>query len=102
MHITAYTGPDTQILQMSLPKRFCWTRFGVEAGQSVDHILLRKEQERRANSGVFFWGIGSAVGRSITELLRQTQLPEVLFSPIKSNPRAVDTTPATVVAWTKA
>jgi hypothetical protein len=87
---------------VTLPACFCWTRFGTEAGQAIDEIFERKEQERTANGGVFFWGIGNAVGPSIRELLRCTEIPEVLFSPIRSVPRLADAEPPAVVAWTAA
>jgi hypothetical protein len=87
---------------VTLPACFCWTRFGTEAGQSIDQIFERKEQERLANAGIFFWGIGNAIGPSIRELLRRTEYPEVLFSPIKSAPRLADINPPSVVAWTTA
>lgn len=87
---------------MPVPRCFVWTRFGTEAGQSISNILQRKEAERVANGGVFYWGIGNAVGPSILELLRQSDEPEVLFSPIKSNPRRDDVAPESVVAWTAA
>src|SRR5258708_7434646 len=85
---------------MPLPDYFCWTRFGTEAGQRIDHILARKERERVANGGLFIWGIGNAVGPSIGELTRRTTNPEVLFSPIKSEPKLLDVSPPAVVAWT--
>jgi hypothetical protein len=87
---------------MTVPQCFVWTRFGTEAGQSISDILRRKEQERSANGGVFYWGIGNAVGPSILELLRKSSEPEVLFSPIKSAPRRGDVAPESVVAWTAA
>jgi hypothetical protein len=87
---------------MRVPECFVWTKFGTEAGQAVSDILRRKEGERTANGGVFYWGIGNAVGPSILELLRKSAEPEVLFSPIKSAPRKNDVTPETVVAWTVA
>jgi hypothetical protein len=87
---------------MALPEVFCWTRFGTEAGQSVEHIFARKEQERIANAGLFFWGIGNAIGPSMIELLRRTDSPEALFSPIQSAARREDAIPSTVVAWTQA
>jgi hypothetical protein len=62
----------------------------------------RKEQERTANEGSFFWGIGNAIGPSIKELLRHTSRPEVIFSPIKSTARVEDAQPHAVVAWTSA
>jgi len=87
---------------LSVPPCFVWTRFGTEAGQSVLDILRRKEKERAANGGVFYWGIGNAVGPSILELLRRSVEPEVLFSPIKSAPKRDDVAPEAVVAWTAA
>lgn len=87
---------------MRLPRYFCWSRFGTEAGQSIEHILVRKEQERIANGGMFLWGIGSALRPSMQELLRRTKEPEVLFSPIKSVARMKDAEPTAVAAWTSA
>jgi hypothetical protein len=85
---------------MNIPLQFCWTRFGTEAAQSIDQILVRKEEERQANHGLFLWGIGNAVGPSILELVRRASVPEVIFSPIKSAPREEDVSPPAVVAWT--
>lgn len=87
---------------MPLPECYCWTRFGTEAGQSIDQILARKEQERTANAGVFFWGIGNAIGPSMLELLRRTESPEAVFSPIRSAPRREDSRPSSIAAWTAA
>ena len=92
--------PQRRKRKMSLPEWFCWTRFGTEAGQRINEILDRKEQERVANNGMFFWGIGNALGPSMKELLRHAPDPEVLFSPMKSSPRAEDVAPPAVVAWT--
>lgn len=84
---------------MTLPEFFCWTRFGAEAGQSTADILERKEEERVSNNGVFFWGIGNALGPSMVELVRRHGSPEVVFSPIRSAPKRVDVFPAAVAAW---
>lgn len=85
---------------MCLPEYFCWTRYGTEAGESFSLILSRKESERRANGGVFLWGIGNALGPSIGSLVQRTARPKVVFSPIRSLPRACDVTPEQVVRWT--
>jgi hypothetical protein len=87
---------------MRVPDCFVWTKFGTEAGQSIVEILRRKEDERKANEGVFYWGIGNAIGPSVVELLRRLNSPDVLFSPIKSAPRRQDVAPESVVAWTTA
>ncbi len=87
---------------MSYPSSFVWSRFGTEAGQNIDSILRRKERERAANEGLFFWGIGNAVGPSVAALVAQTDEPVVLFSPIKSPARLEDAQPKRVVTWTAA
>lgn len=87
---------------MPFPISFVWSRFGTEAGQAIDSILHRKEQERVANDGVFYWGIGNAVGPSVAALVAQAETPEVLFSPIKSPARLEDARPECVVTWTAA
>ncbi|HYR88437.1 MAG TPA: hypothetical protein VE422_30440 [Terriglobia bacterium] len=86
---------------MAIPERFCWTRFGTEAGQTIESILARKENERAANGGMFLWGIGNAIGPSFKELLRREANPQALFSPIKSPPKAEDVSPPAVAAWTR-
>lgn len=85
-----------------LPEVFCWTRFGGEAAEPVEHILTRKEGERLANGGVFLWGIGNAIGPSILELMQRTARPRVIFSPIKTEPRQKDIAPPAVAMWTEA
>jgi hypothetical protein len=84
---------------MAIPDQFCWTRFGTEAGEPIDHIFARKDIERQANGGLFLWGIGNAVGKSIRELLHWNVNPEVLFSPIKSSPRLADSAPPATALW---
>jgi len=84
---------------MTLPKHFCWTRFGTEAGETIDAILKRKELERLKNGGVFLWGIGNAVGPSMKELVQRESCPEVIFSPIRSRAKHIDVAPAATVIW---
>ena len=85
-----------------LPASFCWTRFGPEAGEPIGGILERKERERSSNGGIFYWGIGNALGPGITELLRTSDQPEVLFSAIRSRPRSKDVSPPVTFRWTLA
>ena len=86
----------------TLPRSFCWTRFGSEAGETIEAILARKEAERQANCGVFYWGIGNSIAPAVAELLRLVDRPEVLFSPIKSRARRADVAPECVVRWASA
>jgi hypothetical protein len=84
---------------MRLPRTFCWTKFGTEAGEGIAGIIRRKELERESNGGVFLWGVGNAIGPSVEMLLLKNQRPVVVFSPILSKPRAIDVAPERTVAW---
>lgn len=70
-----------------------------EAGEQLARIMRRKELERRSGGGVFFWGVGSAPSRAIPALVRTATAIEVLFSVMKSKPKAKDAAPEKVVAW---
>lgn len=89
---------------MDPPEFFLWTRVGKEAGESLDHILWRKDLERRL--GVFCWGIGSAIKRdTLDELRYRTEIdlgmsePAIIFSEIKGKPKQHDVNPSGVIAW---
>ncbi len=82
-----------------LPDVFCWTKYGSEAGEATEAILARKEAERRANHGVFLWGIGNAVGPSIAELVRESTTPRVMFTPMLAKAAAHDVAPQRTARW---
>lgn len=82
-----------------LSPAFCWTKFGTEAGDEASEIRARKERERRAGGGVFYWGIGNSIAPSLRILTRLSVAPEVVFTPMLSRPAAVDVSPGRVVAW---
>ena len=84
---------------MHLPTMFCWTKYGTEAGETVESILQRKEEERQLNGGVFLWGIGNAIGPSIEQLLQATREPQVVFTPMLSRPAIKDVAPSSVGVW---
>lgn len=74
---------------------------GTEAGQPLETILRRKEFERKAGNGIFAWGIGNSLGSS-PEFAKQAAPSgniDVLFSPMKSPPKAIDVTPTQLVLW---
>jgi hypothetical protein len=73
---------------------------GTEAGQSVSVILARKEAERQLCQGVFYWGIGNALGLRIWDFVNQVLSPTVLFTHMKSKPKGIDVNPHRVVRWT--
>lgn len=77
----------------------CWTRMQAEAGQHLSAIIARKEIERQAGGGLFFWGVGSAPSRTIRPLARLARRIPVVFSVMRSKPKPVDATPQRVVIW---
>lgn len=84
-----------------IPCVFCWTKMGAEAGQPLDAIVRRKDLERRAGDGTFAWGIGNSLGTA-TELARQVAKRDdvdVLFSPMKSAPKLLDSAPSKTLLW---
>lgn len=70
-----------------------------EAGQSLVTIVKRKELERRAGGGVFFWGIGNAPNRSVKKLASKGDEIDVVFSQMKTRPKIRDAEPDGVVVW---
>lgn len=79
----------------------CWTRMQAEAGEEFSRIAYRKELERRAGDGLFFWGVGNAPSRAIPALATLGRPVKVVFSLMKSRPRTVDVRPDRVLAWTR-
>lgn len=86
-------------LRPDVPEVFCWTKFGAEAGEDASTILARKEAERVANHGVFLWGIGNAIGPSMTSLLELTAEPKAVFTPMLSKPAPQDIAPPRIAVW---
>ena len=77
---------------------FVWTKIQAEAGQSIDHILNRKELERQSGSS-FWWGIGESKAEKVTLLGAQQTSVAVLFSKMLSTPNLRDSDPEGVVVW---
>lgn len=83
-----------------IPDVFCWTKIGAESGQRIQDIVRRKELERRANDGVFLWGIGNSLGATLAQVQIGSPEPiEVLFSPMRSSPKLIDEQPEGLLAW---
>jgi hypothetical protein len=76
----------------------CWTKMQAESGQSLDDIVARKELERQAGIGLFYWGIGNAV--NFQNYLDIPRMP-VVFSTMISRPKNEDINPSGVLVWRK-
>jgi len=85
--------------QNRLADSFCWTKMQAEAGQELPTIIHRKELERTAGGGRFYWGIGNSVGARLGELSSQTADPQLLFSVMATSPKRLDTEPSSVLLW---
>ncbi len=44
---------------------FVCSVIGGDAGESLDHIVARKEAERLAGSGEFWWGLSAQLGPNV-------------------------------------
>jgi hypothetical protein len=82
-------------------KPFVWTKMGIESGESLEDIVKRKNAERLAGGGEFWWGIGSSLGSAVREAARSNggRLP-VLFSKMLGRARPADHSPQMVWKWT--
>lgn len=69
-------------------------------GETLAHIVIRKEAERAAGQGEFWWGIGNSLGAAVDEAAGVTNgnLP-VLFSKMLGPPKLADSDPASVCVW---
>lgn len=77
----------------------CWSRMQGEAGQPLETIVARKERERRAGNGLYFWGVGNAPSTAINALARAGREIPAIFSIMKTPPKAHDLAPARTVVW---
>ena len=96
---TTPASPPSGQVNATVPDLFCWTKMGVEAGQTLESIIRRKELERLAGDGVFVWGIGNSLGGCVREVGAPNKTIPVLFSPIQSKPRPVDVKPSNIIIW---
>jgi hypothetical protein len=63
---------------------FVWSLVGEDAGETLTHIVTRKEAERRTGRGEFWWGLGTPLGDSVESaaIVNKGTLP-ALFSALK-------------------
>jgi hypothetical protein len=79
---------------------FVWTRMQGQAGQSIELTVARKEAERMAGDGVFWWGIGNNLLSLVAEARRFDGDMPVLFSLMLTKPAKHDVNPEGVLLWT--
>ena len=79
----------------------CWSRVGAAAGEEPGAIIQRKEFERKARCGVFFWQVGNAPPDKILDLREGKDPVQVVFSRLRGKPQAKDKTPEKVSVWRK-
>jgi len=72
-----------------------------ESGQPIEVIIRRKELERANGNGLFYWGIGNDLRKSMRELTCRTSSPEVLFSIMPSKPKKLDRDACSLLLWTE-
>jgi len=79
---------------------FVWTKMQTAAGEALPKIVARKEAERAAGNGEFWWGIGNSLGMALFDAAKVGNDLPVLFSTMLSLPNRDDTAPAEVYLWT--
>lgn len=77
----------------------CWTRMQSEAGEGLTEIVARKEAERKAGKGVFFWGVGNPPAVATQNFARLKAPVQAIFSIMKSRPKVADTAPRSLLVW---
>jgi hypothetical protein len=80
---------------------FVWTKMGVESGEQLIQIIKRKEAERIAGQGQFWWGIGTSLGSAVrAEARAQGGTLPVLFSTMLGRAKPADESPEMILRWT--
>lgn len=97
--VTVSWREDLSVSFDGLAERICWTRMQTEAGEQLVRIVQRKDLERRAGDGVFFWGVGNAPSRAMPRLLQECSTIDVVFSLMKSRPKRQDVKPLQILSW---
>lgn len=90
---------STTCTRAPLSEVICWSRMQADAGEPLEVIVARKEAERRAGDGLFFWGVGNAPARAIAGLAQVQQRVDAIFSVMKSKPKLADTVPSELYVW---
>src|SRR5262245_40483295 len=79
---------------------FVWSKMQKEAGERLEGIIARKEAERVAGNGEFWWGIGNSLGKALRDVAAVEGSLPILFSVMLARPKLIDTSPGEVCLWT--
>jgi hypothetical protein len=97
---TEQNAPGTEPDETSASSEIlCWTRMQTESGEGLERIVARKNMERAAGEGLFFWGIGTSLGDKIEWVRKSQATTPLVFSKMISPPKQVDVSPADVLVW---
>ena len=79
---------------------FVWSVVGEDAGETLSHIVTRKEAERRAGRGEFWWGLGTPLGEGVklAAIVNGGTLP-ALFSALKPKGKSNEDANAKIQVW---
>jgi hypothetical protein len=87
-------------MSIEIPELFCWAKVGADSGEGLRAIICRKELERQAGGGRFYWGVGNSVGPAVTELAVDGRHPAVVFSRMRTAaPVKQDAEPGALLLW---
>jgi hypothetical protein len=75
-----------------------WSRMGVEAGDELNVTIDRKERERIAGAGEFFWGVGN-FSCDASDLLRERPIAIIFSIARNSKGRPVDHSRENRIRW---
>lgn len=65
---------------------FVWSEIGFDAGETPEHVVIRKEAERLAGSGEFWWGLDAPLGITVEVHAEQNRgVLSALFSKSRSS-----------------
>ena len=78
----------------------CWTRAGSAAGETLEDIMGRKECERKALSGTFFWQVGNHPPvNEIRTLWKKRSSIQLIISKQKTKAQRKHESPDEAIVW---
>jgi hypothetical protein len=80
------TAPQTHQAPSLAP--FVWCEFSSVAGETLERTIVRKEAERIAGAGEFWWGLGASLGVSVEVMAHRNggTLPLLFSKPRTTRP----------------